>query len=99
VNDGSGAPFVAHCYYVSGKVQGVFFRASTAQQATRLSLTGWARNLSDGRVEVLAIGELAAVSELGQWLAQGPPLARVRAVETEVVDIENYSGLMDFRTG
>lgn len=84
---------------VSGKVQGVFFRASTARQAEQLQLRGWAKNLPDGRVEVLALGELAAVGQLGQWLQQGPPRARVDAVEASELDPENYRTLSDFRTG
>lgn len=68
-----------HCL-VSGRVQGVFFRAATQERALRLGLTGWVRNLSDGRVEVVASGPAEAVEELRQWLHQGPP----RAVVTEV---------------
>jgi acylphosphatase len=64
-------------FHVSGRVQGVFFRASTRQEALRLSLRGYARNLADGRVEVVACGSAAAVSELERWLWQGPPAARV----------------------
>jgi acylphosphatase len=64
-------------FLVSGKVQGVFFRASTRNEALKLGLRGYARNLSDGRVEVVACGESVAVDELEQWLWQGPPAARV----------------------
>ncbi|RDS82370.1 acylphosphatase [Dyella psychrodurans] len=67
-------------FFVSGRVQGVFFRASTRQQALRLGLRGYARNLSDGRVEVVACGNAEAVSELEQWLWQGPPAAQVDEV-------------------
>lgn len=67
--------------FISGHVQGVFFRASTAREAGRLGVSGWARNLADGRVEVLAEGENAAVLALLAWLRKGPPLARVAAVE------------------
>jgi acylphosphatase len=84
---------------VSGKVQGVFFRASTARVAEQLQLRGWAKNLPDGRVEVLALGDLSAVGQLGQWLQQGPPRARVDAVETSELDPENHCMLADFRTG
>jgi len=71
---------------VSGRVQGVFYRASTADQARRLKINGHAVNLPDGRVEVLACGEDAKVQELIAWLHQGPPAAEVAAVE--VVDAE-----------
>lgn len=67
-------------YLVEGRVQGVFFRASTKAEAERLGLRGYARNLPDGRVEVLAAGEQAALQALTEWLNQGPPQARVDAV-------------------
>lgn len=66
---------------VSGRVQGVWFRASTRDEALRLGLTGYAKNLPDGRVEVLACGPAEALDALGRWLHQGPPLAEVTAVE------------------
>ena len=68
---------------VSGRVQGVFYRASTAERARALGITGYAKNLPDGRVEVLACGEAAAVEELCAWLWQGPPAAKVEAVAVE----------------
>jgi acylphosphatase len=68
-------------FIVSGRVQGVFFRASAREEALRLGLTGHARNLADGRVEVLAWGDSAALAELERWLHVGPPLARVTRVE------------------
>ncbi|MCW8882060.1 MAG: acylphosphatase [Sedimenticola sp.] len=72
-------------FLVSGKVQGVFFRASTRFEAERLELTGYARNLSDGRVEVLACGEADAVDQLRGWLTKGPPQASVSGVSCEPV--------------
>ena len=68
-------------FLVSGKVQGVCFRAATRDEALRLGLRGHARNLPDGRVEVLAAGKAAALDALMQWLQHGPPLARVDGVE------------------
>ena len=68
-------------FLVSGKVQGVWFRASARDQAVSLGLRGYARNLPDGRVEVLAVGDEAAIDELAAWLRQGPPLARVDELE------------------
>ena len=73
-------------YLVSGRVQGVAFRASTARQARHLGLVGWARNLSDGRVEVVAAGEAQRLSDLAEWLWEGPPLADVREVAVEAWD-------------
>ena len=67
-------------FIVSGRVQGVFFRASTREQALALGIAGHAVNLPDGRVEVLAAGDAAAVDALERWLWQGPPAAQVDAV-------------------
>jgi acylphosphatase len=71
-----------HCY-VSGKVQGVWFRASAKKQADQLGITGWARNLPDGRVEVLACGEKNNIATMHAWLKQGPQLAQVTEVSYE----------------
>lgn len=65
---------------VAGRVQGVFFRASTQRRAEDLGLTGHARNLPDGRVEVLACGAPSALEELEAWLWRGPSEARVEDV-------------------
>ena len=67
--------------YVSGRVQGVFFRASTKDQAQRLGLTGFVRNCPDGRVEILAEGSSEAVEALLDWCRTGPPGARVERVQ------------------
>ena len=72
--------------FVSGHVQGVFYRASTGERARALGLTGYARNLSDGRVEVLVCGEATAVQQLVDWLWQGPPAAKVENVEVSDTD-------------
>jgi acylphosphatase len=68
-------------FLVSGRVQGVFFRASTKREAERLGLNGSAVNLPDGRVEVLASGSASSIKQLGAWLRKGPPAARVIAVQ------------------
>jgi acylphosphatase len=81
---------------VSGKVQGVFYRASTAEQAKRLGLAGYAKNLPDGRVEVLACGEQSKVEELIAWLRQGPPSAKVSGVEVQDADASQVPA--DFST-
>lgn len=73
---------------VSGRVQGVWFRGNTQKKANQLGVTGHARNLDDGRVEVLACGESAAVDQLVAWLHRGPALARVDAVEVSEADAE-----------
>ncbi len=77
----------ARRFLVSGRVQGVFYRATTRTEALRLGLAGHARNLPDGRVEVLAIGELAAIEELAKWLWRGPPAAEVHSVEVTPVAV------------
>ncbi|MEL1265668.1 acylphosphatase [Pseudoxanthomonas putridarboris] len=68
-------------FVVSGKVQGVFFRASTCARALDLALSGRATNLPDGRVEVIAEGDADALDTLEAWLHHGPPSARVDRVE------------------
>lgn len=82
--------------YVSGRVQGVFYRANTQRQAERLGLTGFARNLPDGRVEVLACGRIEAIDELKEWLCQGPPSAEVTGVSSEMLPMQDFA---TFTTG
>ena len=77
-------------YFVSGKVQGVWFRASTQKVATSLGVTGWVRNLPDGRVEVLACGTKEQVAQLEAWLQHGPELATVTGLQREVVSWQQY---------
>lgn len=79
---------VAALFYVSGHVQGVAFRAHTRAQALALGVRGHARNLADGRVEVLAVGDAEAVERLAAWLRHGPPSARVDGVHREAVKPE-----------
>lgn len=81
---------------VSGRVQGVWYRAATRDQARTLRLTGRAVNLADGRVEVVACGEPAAVAALQEWLWQGPDLAQVSDVACEALPFAAYDG---FTTG
>ncbi|MDP3976472.1 MAG: acylphosphatase [Pseudomonas sp.] len=80
--------------YVSGRVQGVFFRQATAEQAERLELDGWVRNLADGRVEVLLEGEEPAVRELAAWLGQGPAKAKVTEVALEEQALQGIAGFI-----
>ena len=74
---------------VEGRVQGVGFRYSAVHAARRFRVTGWVRNLPDGRVEVLAEGEEQRVGQLLAWCRQGPPHSRVDHIEEFT---ENYSG-------
>jgi acylphosphatase len=81
---------------VSGRVQGVFFRASTQSAALARGIRGYARNLPDGRVEVLACGDADAVTALCDWLRTGPPQARVSGVECSDAGVDAPTG---FTTG
>ncbi len=77
---------------VSGRVQGVWYRDSTRRQAERLGISGSARNLADGRVEVIAYGQRDDVDLLMAWLHQGPPDARVTSVSCEELADQPLSG-------
>ncbi len=79
-------------FFVAGRVQGVAFRAYAREQAHALGLQGYARNLGDGRVEVLAVGDPAAIEALARWLAHGPPAARVSDVARESAEGEIARG-------
>ncbi|MDH5180392.1 MAG: acylphosphatase [Gammaproteobacteria bacterium] len=74
--------------YISGTVQGVFFRASTLEQAQMLGLSGHAKNMGDGRVEVVACGDEVCIEALQRWLKRGPPNAKVTDVECTVIQPE-----------
>ncbi|GAA5189022.1 acylphosphatase [Ferrimonas gelatinilytica] len=74
---------------VSGKVQGVWFRASTLEQAQRLGVTGYVRNLDDGRVEILAQGGDNAVEALIDWARSGPSSASVSELLADEYDGED----------
>ena len=76
---------------ILGRVQGIFFRANTQQQAEQLSLTGYAHNLPDGGVEVVACGEEHALETLKIWLHQGPDLAEVTEVISERLPNQEFS--------
>lgn len=77
-------------FFITGKVQGVFYRDTTRKKANELGLTGWVRNLADGRVELLVSGEEKRVQQLGEWLWQGPPAARVDSVIAEDIAMEHH---------
>ncbi|MDH4047860.1 MAG: acylphosphatase [Gammaproteobacteria bacterium] len=74
-------------FVVRGKVQGVFFRASTRDVAHSLGVTGHAINLPDGSVEVVACGKPAALLSLRNWLRDGPALAKVESLDEGPVEI------------
>jgi acylphosphatase len=75
---------------VTGRVQGVFFRDSTREKAVKLGLTGYANNMPDGSVEVVACGMSHALDKLGEWLQSGPPMASVKSVATTEIDYVSF---------
>ncbi|MBW4545853.1 MAG: acylphosphatase [Symplocastrum torsivum CPER-KK1] len=81
--------------FITGRVQGVGYRFSTRDEANRLGINGWVRNLSDGRVEALFEGSKAAVEEMISWCHQGPRGAVVKDV---AVEYEEPEGLQGFET-
>lgn len=91
-------PDDAACFrcLVRGRVQGVYFRASARDQAQRLGVTGYARNLPDGCVEVLACGSASALTVFKAWLHRGPATADVTSVDCEQVALQSFDG---FRAG
>lgn len=75
---------------VSGKVQGVWFRASTKDTANKLKLSGYAKNLSDGNVEVMATGKQDNIKALIKYLSHGPELAVVKDLQWQWVDTQIF---------
>jgi len=89
---------VARRCLVSGRVQGVYYRASAQQRARAAGIAGHARNLEDGRVEVLAYGEERRVQEFIDWLWIGPSAAKVTHVVVEVIEVHPGLRPVDFTT-
>lgn len=77
--------------WVDGTVQGVYFRDHTRKQAQALQLTGWVRNLADGRVEVVACGPREIIMEFIDWLWQGSPSAKVSDVCWEEISQQTFT--------
>lgn len=75
--------------FISGRVQGVFFRSHTAEKARELGITGWAKNLPDGQVEAIFEGEKEKIQNLIEWTKRGPEFARVNGIN---VEWEEYKG-------
>lgn len=82
--------------YVSGKVQGVWYRAFAKKEAEQLGIRGFARNLADGRVEVWAIGEADSLDLFYHQLKQGPDLAKVEELTREELPWKDYEGFDTF---
>jgi acylphosphatase len=77
-------------FWVSGRVQGVYFRAETQSRALHLGLSGWVRNMVDGRVEAIACGEQQQLADFERWLHDGPELARVDDVIATDIDFQKF---------
>lgn len=82
---------------VHGRVQGVFFRHATAEEARSLGLRGWVKNLVSGDVEIVAEGPRRELKILAAWAHQGPPLARVTGAEEEWSDYRGDEGAFSIR--
>lgn len=87
---------VASQIFVSGRVQGVGYRRFVQKSATGLNITGWARNLLDGRVEVHAIGTEAQMNEFLERLRQGPAFSQVREVVSKNVELDGLNDSTEF---
>lgn len=82
-------------FFISGRVQGVFYRDSTKTKARELGVTGWVRNVQDGRVEAVVCGDDSQIDLLAEWLWQGPPAAKVEKIESEQIEWEEHQ---EFKT-
>lgn len=87
---------LAKHFIISGRVQGVYYRASTCKKAKELGLSGWVRNLADGRVEALAYGAGPELDSFEHWLWQGPERANVTQVEVEAAAPDGLSNAETF---
>lgn len=81
---------VAIRVYISGKVQGVYFRAYTKGMADQLGLNGWVRNLQDGRVEALFQGSAGHITKILGWCRQGSPNSKVDSLQVEGHNLEPH---------
>jgi len=77
---------------ISGRVQGVWYRASTKQKAESLGINGWVRNTYDGCVEAVFEGEESLVDEMISWCRQGPPMAHVENIDIKIQNVSNIEG-------
>lgn len=89
--NGAADSVAMHCL-VSGRVQGVSYRAATVARARGLGLVGWVRNLDDGRVELYACGSARALDALEDWCRRGPPLARVSGLRRGPAAVQALEG-------
>ncbi|MDD5154776.1 MAG: acylphosphatase [Thermodesulfobacteriota bacterium] len=90
-------PMVRAHVIINGRVQGVFFRYATQEEATRLGLKGWVKNRRDGQVEAVFEGDEATVEKMLKWCHQGPPHAVVNKVDVNWEDYKGESDRFDIR--
>lgn len=83
---------VARKWLVTGRVQGVGFRNYVQKHALKLDITGYAKNLADGSVEVHAVGDAANLNKLSGYVRRGPMLAEVRTIDEQSADLVRYDG-------
>ena len=77
---------------ITGRVQGVFFRAETKKTADRLGINGYVKNLSDGSVEAVIKGDQESVSQMTEWCRKGPTISKVQSVKTkEISSVSNFN--------
>jgi len=82
---------------ISGRVQGVFFRMHTREQAIQRSLAGTVRNCQDGSVEVFVSGEISALKDFTEWCRKGPPAAKVDKIDIHQIPLKNFDGFVILR--
>lgn len=88
----SGGERIAVRFLVGGRVQGVGYRAATRREAQSLGLDGFARNLDDGRVEVVAEGDPQAIERLADFLQRGPAFAQVTRIDRDPIEVNGRAG-------
>jgi acylphosphatase len=86
------APLAASRFLIQGRVQGVGYRYFAQKAAAQLNISGYARNLEDGSVEIYAVGRESDVSEFAGRLRNGPPFSEVRSVDRQEAAVERHSG-------
>jgi len=90
MNNSFDEALICRHYYISGRVQGVWYRSWSQKTAQKLGLTGWTKNLSDKRVEIMACGTEAQLAQYETLLKKGPTLARVSEIQAETCPFQTF---------